>query len=632
MTEDYKKNLIDYATNMLNSGTPHEEDFNIKETTNTAYSSDDWKIVVDALNPYYNSIKGILSSERYDIYIMYGGYSQTSSDDTKGFLIYLDRNGKPLKVILTEYRCFQFLKYDEETNRIYGILTDNGNGQSENASNKIYFAYFNNLFIVNDDNPVRQTYLYEFTTPRSNWYRVYDIVKKQAEANYIILVSFDSYIYPVVYNLEINVGESNVLTTWRVDEDNAARFLGAYLWFTDENPHFKLVCYKDINPRGLKLVQDNGSNISYSDLTADVELYPVSQLYNKSYFGINQNNIYFVLKEQNYVSAEDVSYRTGIYQYDGSGVKLIYRDSLRTDQIEIQLMHDTDNSIYAFKYDSTGANRIDMYLCNVSKHPNNWIYLDNYEGTDAQKPLVVRNYNLLSLISFGMYISSYPNQQYIRGGLLKIKCLSVQNHYNGIPYVSEDSLSPLYSNLYSNGSIIFSRNLYNISKQSNMTMSSVEIPSTYLNDLTINQNDLISETNLEMNNDTTEWTKNIYEVVDVNFLNTISVIDEDTGEEYEESAIKLNNATTDGGSTNYQNTPCNKFRINYGDGTSSTDDLTWTSIDDTHKETQITFYVDKAILSIDLLSHDTTTIYLHIPVEVEIGKTYSISQKIRIGG
>lgn len=67
MTEDYKKNLIDYATDMLNSGTPQEEDFNIKEISNIAYSSNDWKIVVDALNPYYNSIKGILSSERYDI-------------------------------------------------------------------------------------------------------------------------------------------------------------------------------------------------------------------------------------------------------------------------------------------------------------------------------------------------------------------------------------------------------------------------------------------------------------------------------------------------------------------------------------------------------------------------------------
>ena len=63
-----------------------------------------------------------------------------------------------------------------------------------------------------------------------------------------------------------------------------------------------------------------------------------------------------------------------------------------------------------------------------------------------------------------------------------------------------------------------------------MTMSSVEVPNTYLNDTSITQNDLISETNLELIYDTTNWTKNIYEVVDVNFLNTITVKDEDTGE------------------------------------------------------------------------------------------------------
>jgi hypothetical protein len=178
---------------------------------------------------------------------------------------------------------------------------------------------------------------------------------------------------------------------------------------------------------------------------------------------------------------------------------------------------------------------------------------------------------------------------------------------------------------------MFSRDLYNISKQNNMTMSSVEIPNTYLNDTTITQNDLISETNLPMNQNTQQWSKNIYEVVDLNFLNTIRVIDEDTGTEYLESAIKLNEAITDGGATNYQNTPCNKYRINYLDGTSSIDNLYWNTIDDTHKETQITLFVDAPMLSIDFISNDETTIYLNVPLEVEENKTYTISQKIRIG-
>jgi hypothetical protein len=162
-------------------------------------------------------------------------------------------------------------------------------------------------------------------------------------------------------------------------------------------------------------------------------------------------------------------------------------------------------------------------------------------------------------------------------------------------------------------------------------MSSVEIPNTYLNDTTITQSDLISETNLQMNSNTQNWTKNIYEVVDLNFLNTISVINEDTGEEYVDSAIKINNAITDGGDTNYQNTPCNKYRINYTNNTTSIKPIYWSTIDDLHRQTKITFYVDKAIDSIDFLSNDETTIYLSLPIEVEIGKYYTINQKLRIG-
>jgi hypothetical protein len=41
--------------------------------------------------------------------------------------------------------------------------------------------------------------------------------------------------------------------------------------------------------------------------------------------------------------------------------------------------------------------------------------------------------------------------------------------------------------------------------------------------------------------------------------------------------------------------------------------------------------VDAPMLSIDFISNDETTIYLNIPLEVEENKTYTISQKIRIG-
>jgi hypothetical protein len=164
-----------------------------------------------------------------------------------------------------------------------------------------------------------------------------------------------------------------------------------------------------------------------------------------------------------------------------------------------------------------------------------------------------------------------------------------------------------------------------------MTMSSVEIPNSYLNDYNITNNNLVGKTNLNLVEDTTEWNKNIYEVVDLNFLNTITIKDEDTNTEYLDSAIKVNDATTDGGDTNYQNTPCNKYRINYSDNTTADNTLSWNSINKYNKKTLITFYVDKEINSIDLISNDESVIYLHIPIEAEVGKYYTINQKVRTG-
>jgi hypothetical protein len=348
---------------------------------------------------------------------------------------------------------------------------------------------------------------------------------------------------------------------------------------------------------------------------------------------INENECYFVESNLNeYTTRQGIIY---LYHYNTSTNTLttIYENHYSAPSTQ---QYNRSEAIFL------AQNQGELYIQYLLKKDTEIYdyYMQRYEGTwqpilvGENKPCQTRyrafyvnnNYNLLKIFI-------YPNNPRSATWYFKIlKEVYNPTQYNGEPYVSEDSLCPLYSNLYSNGSLIFSRNLYNISKQNNMTMSSVEIPNTYLNDIDITQNDLISETNLEMINNNQGFTKNIYEVVDLNFLNTIDVIDEDTGEEFEESAIKLNNATTDGGSTNYQNTPCNKYRVNYGDGTNSINTFNWSSIDDLHKQFEISLYVDKTILSIDLISNDESVVYDNIPLQVEIGKTYTIKKKVRIGG
>lgn len=657
MTEDYKKNLIDYVIGDLQISVPEEVDFNIKNINGINYTSSIW---TDFLQNYYASptvlnptftIVGILEDENYEIFIMYCNYQYTDTNNVehnKRVFIYLDKYGNPQSIKESDYDgAFRFLKYDSDNNRIYGIAS---------KRDGYYFVYLNNLFVLDEDAPVQIKYAYKITSSIPLLF-VKDMVKNPNDSSYLIV----NYISQVL-SLKINTGSSNEEKVWQKQNptSNPYTFKGWVAWFDiDNNPHFKMICHTFKSGESYKvyaLIQDNGDNFSYTELSFGTTMSYLTSEYG-SFVSIDSNNIYFYavnnIKENNIDK-----YQGYILKYDGTTtLKQIYQSPLIEDkmdgglgtsgnQIMINMVKDYDNTVYFIKtiinYDE---DKTDVSVANLGSKSTlsetDWTTIGTYNYINTlnifdNKAFVRRNYNIMNIYFFTnqfiTYTSTLPISTKHVGFSLNIQCLDPINGYNGNPYVDNNVLSPLYSNLYSNGSLIFSRNLYNISKQNNMTMASVEIPNTYLNETSITRNDLISETNLQMINDNKQWTKNIYEVVDLSFLNTISVIDEDNDIEYLASAIKINNAITDGTNTDYQNTPCTKYRINYTDNTTSVSSLVWTSIDDLHKETTITIYVDKAISSIDLISADETTIYLTIPLQVIVGKTYSITQKVRIGG
>ena len=80
MTEDYKKSLIDYVSGLLKIEAERPTDFDPGEIAGTGvedYTSVRWSTILSAFDGKSISINGILESEYYDNYIMYGGY-QTS--------------------------------------------------------------------------------------------------------------------------------------------------------------------------------------------------------------------------------------------------------------------------------------------------------------------------------------------------------------------------------------------------------------------------------------------------------------------------------------------------------------------------------------------------------------------------
>ena len=650
MTNDYKKTLIEYVTGLLNEEEPKYTDFNIQNINSIEYNSEVWEEYATAFRLQSAAINGILENEKYDNFIMYGGYQEQENEDAKGFLIYINKYGTPFKLIRLSTKGILYLDFDEDANRVYGVVGDRATYQAA-STNDMYFVYFNNLFLTTtEDYKPMQTYSYKIFTGTK---AVDKIVKDPSGSNYLIFTRNYNGLQNIdVFELKINVGQANELTRWQAyDSSNVYLLLGLNGWYESSNPNFKMVTTK-LTGQNLTIIQNNGTSLTYTNITPDVSLNQRQQIYSHpQWISINEDNIYFILLE-NWTSNNISNRHARLMFYNGSTIKNIYKTDTTQNPEEsgsypiknvpmLNILKDTDNTLYLFEYKSDeDENYTKTYLCNLTKDTelerwqlistNEYVYRTNIFN---QRAVLRRNYNIVNLFTFSGYFKTNLGNPTgtINGYELNIQNLAPVNGYKGDKYINNDSLVPSYVDLFNNSSLLFSRNIYNISKQNNMSMSSVEIPNSYLNDATITQNDLVSKTNLNIVEDPTQWSKNIYEVVDLNFLNTISVIDEDTNTPYLESAIKVNNATTDGGDTNYQNTPCNKYRINYNDNTTSIGTLTWNSINNYNKKTQITFYVDKEINSIDLISNDETTIYLHIPIEAEIGSYYTINQKVRTG-
>ena len=662
MTEDYKKNLIDYATGNITPGTPTTDEI-IKEQIEV--NRDKWEDYIPTRWKNFH-FEGVLQEKNSDILILFGGYMETEStginDKVDGIIVLLDNNFEPIKTFYeydngTKLRYIQSMEQAED-NSFY-IVDDTNfaflNDDTILSSTK-RLVLLNNFTLKKDDDyslNLRTSYIF----PNGyNTFKCETIKKNPNQAQYVMVgrnyedaannyTSIRSITINIPYGSSVEWNTTNIVPyIYGINERQLGTYLTSFVKFQDSTYQIKMLCsYTHITYSGghetsrikevrLYTKNYNTSTYSYTSVLTDDDDIANSTTYieNQAIF-LNENLCYFVIGNINnsYITTYDLQIQFWEYNISTSTTHKIYEKKYGTGQPAQQ------EQIYLF------SNQGYLYIENVVKKTDTTAdyYIQRYNGTwdpillSEDKPyswsqrgfFVSNGFNLIKLFLFPV------NPRSATWYFLVAKEVYNPTQYNGESYVSEDSLTPLYSNLYSNGSLIFSRNLYNVSKQNNMTMSSVEIPNNYLNDIAITQNDLISETNQTLTTDNKQWTKNIYEVVDLNFLNTISVIDEDTNTPYLESAIKLNNATTDGGSTNYQNTPCNKFRINYLDETTAISSLTWNSINRLNKSTNITLYVDKAITSIDLISNDETTIYLTIPLEVEIGKYYTIKQKVRIG-
>ena len=645
MTNDYKEQLLNYVTGDLQETSP---------TTNEIFEEiievnrNDW---IGYMPNGFNAmnIEGFIkpNENTSNLGILYGGYQEYQTGTPYGFIILVDNNLKPIKYI-TSYSSGTRLRYIQcmiqgDDNLFYAIDDTEYSKSNTNISNtqKRFLMLNNFTYKTNDDYKVNLRKSYILNGEDYQNFYCKEIFKKPDESHFVFTgwyayTSTSAAARIKAIELLVNVGIANEWNYWKVD--NNIQSVASFATFnSDDKIKIQIVGIGRSSTNGYLYIKDFDLNDLNQNIFTTFS-YKTDINYNLEQQGLflDSNNFYFIVDTQDMEGStpgtqEPVAFERhlALYHFNllNSNLETIYDNYMGTTTTRVnneRMQIDSNNGkLYIALYNNFGTNTADYY---IQRYDGIWNPIkigENKSFRSSERALYIgNNFNLLQ-------ISSYPTALRQNWFFPIIKEIYNPNQYNGEPYISNNVLNPMYTNLYSNGSLVFSRNLYNISKQNNMTMASVEIPNNYLNDLTITQNDLISETNLKMNSDTTNWTKNIYEVVDLNFLNTISVIDNDTNTPYLLGATRINNSITD--VNDYSNATCNKVRINYIDNSIKVFPISWEQIDSIHKQTTFSIYVDKAIKSIDYISNDTNTIYCTKQLEVEVGNYYTINQKIMIG-
>lgn len=648
MTQDYKKTLLDYITNLTpGAETTGEILQDINEVARSKwidYIPSSW---------YDFTLAGILKSKTSDAIIFYGGYvvsGGTYSNNSKGIIIITDNMLNPIQTIYqydsgTDLRPITCMFQEEDGQFVaidsYSLYANVIEGRATYPSAEKRFIMLNDISIPIDN-------VYSVKLRRSyilgNDYKNFlckAIYKNPNSSHYFMAgIKIDTSTeyynprYTKVIDLKINVGSAN---EWATDE-TGEKYLygGSYCYFdSSDNAQWKIIISP--NASSDKAIRYwYGTNGTATDsgtiATFNYKTYVDATNYNNQCVFLNENLVYFVLTNQRWgITGTLEAKNIGLYSYDFTTHTLqeLYFKSL--GNYDFCYLEQINANVVLGKLYIEYITNIDM------DNDVGDFYIQRYEG--EWSPLLVketgnyrsRNYfyvsqdfNLLKMYCF--------NNSFIIAGwnLIDITEIYSQFNYNGEPYENYNSLIADYGNIYSNNKLVFSRDLYNLSITNNYSVSTLEVPNTYLNGITLSPKDLIGKTNMQLVSDTMGISKNIYEVLFLNFINTINVIDNEENI-VTASGRYINQNINVGTQTNQDNTKCNKVLITWEDNTTKEFSISWTKTDDTHCYTEFTLYIQQNIASIEFMSSDLSTTYISLNASnMETGKFYTIKQYLKV--
>ena len=629
MTEEAKKNLLDYMLGKM----PSESDVDEPRFGDYYYIANNFYSEMSKKGYDNISFGGYLFNENNSNFILWG--NNTIHEDDKGYdygvIVIFDENFQVLSIIDsfntgTKFRCLTALNIDEDGN-YYGIdeepfqYSDNGNISNTDYNYRVILL--NNISqAVNEEYSVILRNSYYVPDTYSN-IRILDttvncklaIQKITTESTYIIAGVQDTINKFIIF--KVNVGSDN---EWNLYSSTANSFISPleFICESDEN---------NINIYGYGALQQH-QVIKFSVLNGTFSYNQIHDIGTTGYLEqvamVSKNIIYFTT----------VNYQSPIYTD-----KLFYYNNGQ----KTQLFEKTVQDFYLGGYNYLFLKDNNAFLMRVEyNNPDNFNELDLYVGMALETKYYdkyITKVNWENIWLEGLFVLSAFNlnrcciQERTNDRMMVVPLIFNDSNYNGESFIDKNSLNSHSAILYSNNNPVFARNLYNKTQNGATTTSTIEIPNNYLNDTLVDQKDLMSVNNNVIISDTNGFTKNVYETVYLNFVNTISVVNQNETQSVYNNAVATKLNTSINNPTDYDNLKLTKFRINYQDGTNTVSNLQATLQSDGSYQLLMTFYLGKQADSLELISNDEQTSYLtYNMANANINTFYSYTQRVRIGG
>lgn len=622
MTQDYKNNLLKYLTGNLDIENGNNiPSFDNSETLNKNIAENINNILTNEQSANSVVALGKLYNEMYEEYLIYGYYKDTS-DNYYGFIYLVDGNLNEIQMI-TEFasgtKLYPITALNQaEDNNIYGLTFAIG---EYDMISKVLLL--NNIFasgLISGEYEVilRNDYVIPYHYNQAP-YRQNRIIKSPESATYYIIFNEDGK--EGIIKFVINVGASNewsetilpvaFYTRFDVKLDKSTGEENLYIYGIDTANPSSYYEYK---------IYDNNYTL-VKKITLPYLVQFLSQIYVK-----DMNNIYLFLM---YTSVG----KGGIYKINNNQVETIYEYNLVYGDTGYKVSYCTifeiNNGVY-FYLDYRDTDDTKLYIGYI-KNDNSYILnlVGSYDGVEIFAGLYdyvdfyYRNkYNLVE-----MYFPLYSTTNTTKKVTFDYNSIN----YNGEAYSNTNLLVPNKARLYdSNNKMIFARNLYNKVINANTTISTLNIPNTNLNDVTIYNQSLIGETNYVLMNNQESITKNIYENLNINFYVTLRMINNNDPNNQIFNQVGSNRINLSVSSVkDYDNAKATKIKINYSDNTTKIVSIEFYPIQN-YYYTKFSIYIDKLISSIDFISNDEETIYNTIRPSFIVGKYYTINQSVRI--